>query len=85
MGTTIDQLPNPSHQRRTLCRLISLKAIQIKAVIKTVAGKYILPEGDELCKPTERASMPNAIKFLDDAANQDIRLQLEALVEKAQL
>lgn len=66
-------------------RLLLAKAIQIKAVVKTVAGKYILPEGDELCKPTERASLANSIKFLDDPANQDIRLQLEALVTKAQL
>ena len=77
----LDILEDPDYATR----LLLAKAIQLKAVIKTMAGKYILPEGDELCKPTERASMPNAIKFLDDPANQDIRLQLEALVEKAQL
>lgn len=66
-------------------RLLLSKALQIKAVIKDVNGKYRLPEGDELCKPTERASLQNTLKFLNDNANQDIRLQLEALVEKAQL
>lgn len=66
-------------------RLLLSKALQIKAVVKDVNGKYRLPEGDELCKPTERASLQNTLKFLNDNANQDIRLQLEALVEKAKL
>lgn len=77
----LEILEDPNYETR----LLLAKAIQIKAVVKTSAGKYILPEGDELCLPTERSSLPNVIKFLDDPANQDIRLQLEALVEKAQL
>lgn len=66
-------------------RLLISKALQIKAIIKDANGKYRLPEGDELCKPTERATLNNTIAYLKDNANQDIRLQLEAVVEKAKL
>lgn len=66
-------------------RLLIAKSIQIKAIIKDNNGKYRLPEGDELCKVTERNNLTNVVKYLNDPANQDIRLQLEALVEKAKI
>ena len=77
----LDILEDPDYDTR----LLIAKAIQIKAIIKDNNGKYRLPEGDELCKVTERNNLSTVINYLNDLANQDIRLQLEALVEKSKL
>jgi len=77
----LETLEDPDYDTR----LLLAKALQIKAVIKGANSQYMLPEGDNLCKASERATLANTIKFLDDPANQDIRLQLEALTNKADL
>ena len=49
-------------------------------VIKDVGNKFYLEDGIALAPENEIPSLANSIKFLDDAANSDIRMRVEAKI-----
>ena len=62
-------------------RVVLTKSIQNKSVIRD-GYKHFLAGGDELVKKGETNTLVNVLNYLDDDANQDIRLTLEAKINK---
>jgi len=58
------------------------KAVEAKVVIKE-GGQYNTVDGVQLCTPGGIATFANAVSFLSDDKNQEIRLLIEARIDKA--
>lgn len=62
-------------------RVLLTKAVQVKAVLRD-GHKYLLPDGSELCNRGEINNLTSVLAYLEADENQDIRLMLEAKVNK---
>ena len=52
--------------------------------IKISKGNYILPGGDKMCEPGDKADIVNAIKFLKDPENQEVYATVRERIEIAE-
>jgi len=59
------------------------RGVEAKVILKE-GNQYVTNDGMELTAPGGIASFTNAVKFLDDDENQEIRLLIEARIDKAQ-
>ncbi len=73
----LEILEDPQYDTQVLLT----KAVQCKAVTRD-GYKYFLPSGDPLCAKGEINNFQNALNFLDDDMNQDIRLSLLSKINK---
>lgn len=58
------------------------KGIESKVIIKE-NNQYVTIDGLQLCNPGEVATFANAVRYLNDDKNQELRLLLEARIDKA--
>jgi hypothetical protein len=81
----IDTMPslfvNAVNDKAFYTKLLINTAIDKGVVIKK-ANKYSTIDGLDLCNSGEIATFDNAVKFLDDVKNQEIRLLVEAKINK---
>jgi hypothetical protein len=58
------------------------RGVEAKVIIKE-ANQYVTNDGLQLCEPGGVATFANAVKYLDDDKNQELRLLIEARIDKA--
>jgi len=63
-------------------RLLVNEAIEAKVIIRK-SNKYSTADGLDLCNAGEIATLDNAIKYLDEPRNQEVRSIIEAKINKA--
>lgn len=72
----LNLIEDPNFETKTLIALAEQAGIVLKK-----NGKYETIDGLELCKKGEIASLPNAVKYLNDIKNQEVRDLIEARVK----
>jgi hypothetical protein len=78
----IDQFLDILEDDKYETRILLTKSLQNGSVSRD-GHKYFLAGGDPLCAKGEINNMQNALEYLDALENQDIRLTLEAKINKA--
>lgn len=58
------------------------RGVEAKVIIKE-GNQYVTIDGLELCEPGAVPTFANAVNYLDDDKNQELRLLLEARIDKA--
>jgi hypothetical protein len=58
------------------------RGVESKVVIKE-GNQYVTNDGLQLCEPGSVSTFANAVKYLDDDKNQELRLLIEARIDKA--
>lgn len=58
------------------------KGVESKVIIKE-GNQYVTNDGLQLCEPGGVSTFANAVKYLDDDKNQELRLLIEARIDKA--
>ncbi|MGK2864890.1 MAG: hypothetical protein ACSLE0_23360 [Chitinophagaceae bacterium] len=69
---------DPSFETKALIN----KGVEAKVIIKE-GNQYVTNDGLQLCEPGGLATFANAVKYLDDDKNQELRLLIEARIDKA--
>lgn len=64
-------------------KMLINKAVENKVILKT-GNKYQTPDGLELCHAGETPTYNNAVRFLNDDKNQEVRLLIEARIDNAE-
>jgi hypothetical protein len=58
------------------------RGVEAKVIIKE-GNQYVTNDGLQLCEPGAVATFANAVLYLDDDKNQELRLLIEARIDKA--
>lgn len=74
----LDVVTDPHFETKALIN----RGVEAKVIIKE-GNQYHTIDGLELCNPGEVATFANAVNYLDDDKNQELRLLLEARIDKA--
>lgn len=57
------------------------RGVEAKVVVKE-GNQYVTNDGLQLCEPGSVATFTNAVKYLDEDKNQELRLLIEARIDK---
>lgn len=74
----LDVVTDPHFETKALIN----RGVEAKVIIKE-GNQYHTIDGLELCNPGEIPTFANAVTYLDDDKNQELRLLLEARIDKA--